>query len=90
MRKTSELVNRWLADNDEDKVVIFSQFVSFIDLVRDNLQMQGIKCFKYTGGMSKADRDETIANFTNPKNPVRVILISTKAGGVGLNLTIGI
>jgi SNF2 family DNA or RNA helicase len=89
MRKTSELVNQWLAENDEDKIVIFSQFVSFINLVKDHLAEQDIRCFTYTGAMSKADRDETIANFTNPKNPTRVILISTKAGGVGLNLTIG-
>ncbi|KAI5455500.1 hypothetical protein NCC49_000308 [Naganishia albida] len=88
MRKTSELVNQWLAVNDSDKIVIFSQFVSFINFVQDHLQSQGIKCYTYTGGMSKFDRDETISNFTDPKNPVRVILISTKSGGVGLNLTI--
>ncbi|KAJ9104320.1 hypothetical protein QFC19_003960 [Naganishia cerealis] len=88
MRKTSELVNGWLAANQEDKVVIFSQFVTFINLVRDHLEGQGIECYTYTGGMSKSDRDSTIANFTSPRNPVRVIIISTKAGGVGLNLTI--
>ncbi|KAJ9094678.1 hypothetical protein QFC21_005835 [Naganishia friedmannii] len=88
MRKTSELVTGWLAANEEDKIVIFSQFVTFIGLVEDHLADQGIECFTYTGSMSKVDRDATIANFTNPRNPVRVILISTKAGGVGLNLTI--
>ncbi|KAJ9123749.1 hypothetical protein QFC24_003523 [Naganishia onofrii] len=88
MRKTSALVKDWLAANDEDKIVIFSQFVTFIELVREHLQGQGIECFTYTGSMSKVDRDATIANFTSPRNPVRVILISTKAGGVGLNLTI--
>ncbi|KAJ9107372.1 hypothetical protein QFC21_000822 [Naganishia friedmannii] len=88
MRKTSALVTDWLAANDEDKIVIFSQFVTFIELVREHLEGKGIECFTYTGSMSKVDRDATIANFTSPRNPVRVILISTKAGGVGLNLTI--
>ncbi|KAJ9123338.1 hypothetical protein QFC22_001537 [Naganishia vaughanmartiniae] len=88
MRKTSSLVTGWLAANDEDKIVIFSQFVTFIELVRQDLEMQGIDSYTYTGSMSKIDRDATIANFTNPRKRVRVILISTKAGGVGLNLTI--
>lgn len=49
---------------------------------------RGINHMTYTGQMKRADREENIRIFQNAGNDVRVALISVKAGGVGLNLTV--
>jgi non-specific serine/threonine protein kinase len=66
------------------KALIFSQFVSVLDLVRARLDGKGIKHEYLTG--QTADRRRPVDSFQqNPDIPV--MLISLKAGGVGLNLT---
>ena len=66
------------------KVLIFSQFTSFLALVRERLDADGIK-YEYLDGRTR-NRAERVENFqTNPDVPV--FLISLKAGGLGLNLT---
>ncbi len=66
------------------KVLVFSQFVSMLRLVRDALEEDRIK-YEYLDG-STTDRPERIERFqTDPTIPV--FLISLKAGGTGLNLT---
>jgi SNF2 family DNA or RNA helicase len=85
MRTSLELINGWGAADPNDKILIFSQFVAFINALSDYLEENGITNATYTGGMSKDERDETIEAFKKPNGP-RVLIISTKAGGVGLNL----
>jgi hypothetical protein len=66
------------------KVLIFSQFTSFLSIVKTQLDQQNIP-YAYLDGQSK-DRAGEIDRFqTRPDCPV--FLISLKAGGVGLNLT---
>ncbi len=66
------------------KVVVFSQFVRMLKLIRAKLQEAKIN-YVYLDG-STADRSERIDYFNNtPEIPV--FLISLKAGGVGINLT---
>jgi SNF2 family DNA or RNA helicase len=66
------------------KVLVFSQFVSMLELIKKELQHRGI-AFEYLTGSTK-DREAVVNNFQN--NPaIRVFLISLKAGGTGLNLT---
>ena len=66
------------------KIVVFSQFVRMLQLIRAKLEENGIH-YLYLDG-STSDRMERIACFNNtPEIPV--FLISLKAGGVGINLT---
>jgi len=66
------------------KVLIFSQFTSFLALVRDKLDAEGI-AYEYLDGRTR-NRAERVERFqTDPDVPV--FLISLKAGGLGLNLT---
>ncbi|EIW72281.1 hypothetical protein TREMEDRAFT_36553 [Tremella mesenterica DSM 1558] len=68
------------------KSLVFSQFVSFLDLIAFRLQRAGFNICRLEGGMTPQQRDATIQHFMN--NPqVTVFLISLKAGGVALNLT---
>ena len=80
-------VLRELVDEVESgghKVLIFSQFVSMLKLVKSALDEDKIK-YEYLDG-STMDRPQRIERFqTDPTIPV--FLISLKAGGSGLNLT---
>lgn len=66
------------------KVLVFSQFVSMLELIKKELQDRAIG-FEYLTGSTK-DREAVVNNFQNNAS-IRVFLISLKAGGTGLNLT---
>nr|WP_255486850.1 DEAD/DEAH box helicase [Mucilaginibacter sp. SP1R1] len=68
----------------QHKILVFSQFVTMLDLIRKKLTGKGI-AFTYLTGQTR-NREAVVNEFQN--NPeVRVFLISLKAGGTGLNLT---
>ncbi|MEP6613865.1 MAG: DEAD/DEAH box helicase, partial [Mucilaginibacter sp.] len=68
----------------QHKILVFSQFVSMLDLIRIELKSRQIG-FTYLTGQTR-NRQAVIEEFQN--NPdVRVFLVSLKAGGTGLNLT---
>lgn len=66
------------------KVLVFSQFVSMLHIIRSWLQIAEIP-FCYLDGTSK-DRFEQVDKF-NDSPDIPIFLISLKAGGTGLNLT---
>jgi len=69
---------------EDHKVLIFSSFVTHLELLKQQIEEIGWKYSLLTGKTN--NREEVINNFQNdPEN--RIFLISLKAGGVGLNLT---
>lgn len=66
------------------KILVFSQFVSMLNLVKQALDERKIGS-SFLHGQTK-NRADVVAQFQQDDN-VRVFLISLKAGGVGLNLT---
>ena len=66
------------------KVLVFSQFVQMLKIIRQWLEFSQIP-FCYLDGASK-DRFEQVDRFNNSPN-IPIFLISLKAGGTGLNLT---
>ncbi|KAG0203313.1 hypothetical protein BGX28_004370 [Mortierella sp. GBA30] len=68
------------------KSVVFSQWTSMLDLIEDGLRENNIKFTRLDGTMQRNDRTSALTDFKD-KADVSVILISLKAGGVGLNLT---
>ena len=82
--KIDVLMEEIEAKSSEHKMIIFSQFVSMLDLIKVELENRQIP-FEYLTGKTK-NRQSKVEEFqTNSK--VRVFLISLKAGGTGLNLT---
>ncbi|EGO02949.1 hypothetical protein SERLA73DRAFT_103014 [Serpula lacrymans var. lacrymans S7.3] len=77
------LLQEW--DVSGDKTICFSQWTSMIDLVEILLSRYGIQNLRYDGGMDRTARDRALSAFKQQDGP-KVILISTKCGGVGLNL----
>ena len=68
----------------EHKILVFSQFVGMLDLIKKALVERNIK-HEYLTGQTK-NRAEKVKNFQENQE-IRIFLISLKAGGVGLNLT---
>jgi len=66
------------------KVLVFSQFVEMLQIIRERVQQQKWNHFYLDG--SSEDRGELVDAFQNHQGPA-VFLISLKAGGFGLNLT---
>ena len=66
------------------KVLVFSQFVSMLNIIRGRLEEEDRR-FNYLTGQTK-DRQQVIEDFQTTKDP-SVFLLSLKAGGSGLNLT---
>jgi len=66
------------------KALVFSQFTSFLKIVRQHLDEEGI-VYEYLDGTTR-DRQAPVEHFqTDPD--CKLFLISLKAGGLGLNLT---
>lgn len=68
----------------QHKILVFSQFVSMLDLIGEELEKSGIQYVSLTG--ATRNREAAVDRFQNDPG-VRVFLLSLKAGGTGLNLT---
>ncbi|MEN8117645.1 MAG: DEAD/DEAH box helicase [Bacteroidota bacterium] len=69
---------------EKHKVLIFSSFVTHLELLEARIEQENWKYSKLTGKTTK--REKVIKEFQNDPDK-RIFLISLKAGGVGLNLT---
>ena len=67
-----------------DKVLVFSQFTSMLNIFEKDLDTLKINYLRLDG--STKNRQDVVDQFNNDEK-VKVFLISLKAGGVGLNLT---
>ncbi|MCJ1482596.1 DNA helicase rad5 [Schaereria dolodes] len=68
------------------KSVVFSQFTSFLDLISPALARDNIPFLRFDGAMSQKQRAAVLTQFAESKKGI-VLLLSLRAGGVGLNLT---
>ena len=71
--------------NEGAKMLVFSQFTSFLDLIAQRLRDEGVAFYTITGSTPKHRRLELVNAFNADDTPV--FLISLKAGNTGLNLT---
>lgn len=69
------------------RVLIFSQLVMILDILSDYMVMSGHSHQRLDGSMNQADRSKAIEHFNAPDSPDFVFLLSTRAGGMGINLT---
>ena len=79
---------------ENHKMLIFSQFKRMLDIIELYLKMKGVSYEKLTGSVKNQDRVSAIQRFnndcqTNPngENNFGVFLLTTRAGGLGINLT---
>ena len=73
-------------ENPATKSVVFSQFTSFLSLIEPALEQASIPFLRLDGSMAQKARAAVLLEFAASSKGV-VLLLSLRAGGVGLNLT---
>ncbi|KAK7202019.1 DNA-dependent ATPase [Novymonas esmeraldas] len=82
-----KLLHRLRADAEgKHKVLIFSQFTSMLNILEDYCNMRGFRYCRIDGNTSGYDRDSQMASFNSPASDSFIFLLSTRAGGLGINL----
>ena len=84
--KLDELMREIEENISNHKMLIFSQFLGMLALVKEKLDADGIKYVYLDGSTPAKDRKLLVDKFQTDTT-IQVFLISLKAGGVGLNLT---
>ncbi|MGL5617273.1 MAG: DEAD/DEAH box helicase [Sarcina sp.] len=83
-----KILKELLSENKRNsvKTLIFSQFTSYLKIIKEDLNNEGIKTFYLDGATTAKERIALVNEFNNSEES-EVFLISLKAGGTGLNLT---
>jgi SWI/SNF-related matrix-associated actin-dependent regulator of chromatin subfamily A containing DEAD/H box 1 len=71
---------------DGERVLIFSQFVIMLDIIEEFLKVKAHKYCRLDGSTAIDERQELIDTY-NSDSELFIFLLSTRAGGVGINLT---
>lgn len=75
-----------LIDSTDDKIVIYSYFAQYIDILKQELDVRGIKSVVITGQVSTTDRGRAVNEFQNDAS-IQVCLGTIGAMGEGITLT---
>ncbi|KAJ2658765.1 DNA-dependent ATPase protein rad54 [Coemansia sp. RSA 1200] len=71
---------------EKDKIVLISNYTQTLDLFEALCRARGYGHYRLDGSMSISKRQQLVDQFNNPKDPAFVFLLSSKAGGCGINL----
>ena len=85
IERTMQLVSDIVAKDPTEKILIFSQFTSLLDLLEVPMLERHMRYQRYDGSMSMSDRADAIERFMDNADE-RIMLLSLKAGNAGLNL----
>ncbi len=80
-----ELLERIRLSGEENRILLFSQFTSYLSQVKLMLDREGLRYLYMDGQTSLEERKELVAKFQGGESPI--FISSLKAGGLGLNLT---
>lgn len=79
-----KLLRQLRAENH--RVLLFAQMTKMLDILEDYMNFRKFKYFRLDGSSAISDRRDMVRNFQN-RNDIFVFLLSTRAGGLGINLT---
>lgn len=68
------------------RVLLFSQMTRLMTILGDYLQLKGYQFLRLDGNTKTESRGELLKQFNAPDSPYFIFLLSTRAGGLGLNL----
>ena len=83
MKVLDKLLDKML--KEKHKVLIFSQFTMFLDILEDYCNYKEIRYCRLDGNTSLEEREEYMNDFNNT-DKYQLFLLSTRAGGLGINL----
>ncbi|KAL5210687.1 hypothetical protein ABZP36_006310 [Zizania latifolia] len=78
------LLRRLRAENH--RVLLFAQMTKMLDILEDYMNFRKFKYFRLDGSSAISERRDMVRDFQN-RNDIFVFLLSTRAGGLGINLT---
>jgi len=85
--KINTLIEELEGNLVHNKVIVFSQFLGALDKIGQQLKDREIAYYLIDGNTPQIKRQEQINKFQDKENPVRVFLLSLKAGNSGFTLT---
>ena len=68
------------------RVLIFTQMTQVMSVMEDYFEYRGYKHLRLDGSTAAEDREKRMKDFNAPDSPYFIFLLSTRAGGLGLNL----
>ncbi|XP_042909421.1 SWI/SNF-related matrix-associated actin-dependent regulator of chromatin subfamily A containing DEAD/H box 1 homolog isoform X2 [Parasteatoda tepidariorum] len=71
---------------EDHRILLFSQFTMVLDIVEEYMNIKKYKFLRLDGQTPVSERQEMIDKFNNDES-ISLFLLSTKAGGLGINLT---
>lgn len=83
--KLMDVIRERLLESD-DKAIIVSQWVSYLNIVKGMLEIENIGYCELNGTIPVKFRNDIVVDFNSPMSSKKVMLLSITAGGVGLNL----
>ena len=72
------------------RVCLFSQFTAVLNILEDFVRLRLYPYCRLDGSTNRVQRTVDIASFNAPNSPYFMFLMSTRAGGLGINLQTGI
>jgi SWI/SNF-related matrix-associated actin-dependent regulator 1 of chromatin subfamily A len=84
VQKTIELLRKFMSEGH--RTLIFSQFTMVLDILELVLEREAIDYFRLDGNTKVSERQDLIDEFSADDNETPVFMLSTKAGGAGINL----
>jgi len=70
----------------KNRVLVFSQMTRMLDILEDYMLSQGFYYCRIDGNTTYDEREDRIADFNRPGSDKFIFLLSTRAGGLGINL----
>lgn len=75
-------------DHNRNKTLVFSHSVKSLDFIEDLIKVKAFQYFRIDGETPRDKRQEMINRYNDPSNSrINIFLLSSRAGGVGINLT---
>jgi SNF2 family DNA or RNA helicase len=68
------------------RVLMFSQMTQLMTILEQFFALRGLSYLRLDGGTTSEDREKRMYQFNDPDSPYFIFLLSTRAGGLGLNL----
>lgn len=78
------LLQRLIASNS--RTLIFTQMTRMLDILEDYCRMRSFSYCRLDGSTSGEERERQLEEFNAPDSPHSIFLLSTRAGGLGINL----
>lgn len=76
----------WMNNDPEAKIVVFTLWIPMLKILGKVCSRRGWGYAEYSGKLTADQRNRTLRKWKDPVNNQRVLLMSMRAGGLGLNL----